>query len=888
MREFILIVIVCVINLGCKVKYQTEFPAYTDYKVPSPSPAFPGKAFTPIMSGSAKQGTPVCAEWTRSAGPDESLIITGEDFTSYKRTDEGKDSRFTVLGSEGLKDANIQRVEKDKAVITIAKDSSKWGMYLVWPSNKAGYGKPIAVNKTEVWWLGPRRVSKGGSVSVYGRNLAHNNDTLKSHVFIKSPLGAGQWATITNVNPYKVDFIIPDNLGNGDYEVWVHNGHGGQYGWSGPLVLTLQKDREWARQVNVKDFGAKGNGSFDDTEAIMRALQVAKETSGSTVYFPAGNYLISRMLSLSDNTRWKGDGMAQTVIKCNPNFFTKDAMIHSRAKNIVINDLTFDTNGNYQGEGPEYRQEAINMDGSVNLKLNNVKVLSIGYSSLRLNHAKDVIITNSTFVGRKSFLGSCSNLIIDKCTFLLTNDAEMALHSWNGKNISMTNSTCRDYDNKNINNGRGWGKGRFFHSAGNGGSTRHTYLGNNRTYDLGVRPVGTDQNSGEQFLWEGFAAKWSGDVESSTTTETTLHRFTKLGDSLNKIAVITKGKGLGQSRWINSIKGSTIKLNRPWNVPPDKSSTIAIGNFADRIVMYQNVIDGKIEAVNRAEVNASSGIQPYGGVFNFIADRNALTEVRVGIANWSTQHKVGIDPNYFNLFVNNTISNCRYGILNALLDVKRPEIGLMATTYRKNTVNSAMESAIAVWLSSSSSPLMENFMYEHNKFINVPRGFYLRENSNSTITSQTFYKNVFRSNADFPAITLTSGVKLKDNTYHGFSTLYAGKSSGNPIGAPLHVVEMVSTVSKTISNVPFTIWNTGPHKLKLKLRTDAKWLKVSNHAHILPGEKSGNTITLKANSAGLSAGIHRANLLVEAEGETKKFTVLFNVNAADRKLASNP
>lgn len=67
---------------------------------------------------------------------------------------------------------------------------------------------------------------------------------------------------------------------------------------TGSTTSRALEDR-FADAVNVKDFGAVGNGTVDDAPAIRAAFAYANTLASSTVYFPPGNY---RMASFKDGT----------------------------------------------------------------------------------------------------------------------------------------------------------------------------------------------------------------------------------------------------------------------------------------------------------------------------------------------------------------------------------------------------------------------------------------------------------------------------------------------------------------------------------------------------------------------------------------------------------
>lgn len=67
-------------------------------------------------------------------------------------------------------------------------------------------------------------------------------------------------------------------------------------------------------QINVKDFGAKGDGLSDDSEAFLKAINAAKKKKGAEIIIPSGNFLIKQKLTLSSNTVLNGAGATKTKL----------------------------------------------------------------------------------------------------------------------------------------------------------------------------------------------------------------------------------------------------------------------------------------------------------------------------------------------------------------------------------------------------------------------------------------------------------------------------------------------------------------------------------------------------------------------------------------------
>ncbi len=136
---------------------------------------------------------------------------------------------------------------------------------------------------------------------------------------------AGNWGTILNDhlaqthNPINGSFNSfdqfssrPTNLTADDAgKTYLYTQTGNWHEWSGTDWKVQNKS-----EVNVKDYGAIGDGVADDTAAIQFCLDKAAITK-STVYIPNGGYPISKPLEVSSFVALYGESMRGVVISKN-------------------------------------------------------------------------------------------------------------------------------------------------------------------------------------------------------------------------------------------------------------------------------------------------------------------------------------------------------------------------------------------------------------------------------------------------------------------------------------------------------------------------------------------------------------------------------------------
>jgi hypothetical protein len=129
--------------------------------------------------------------------------------------------------------------------------------------------------------------------------------------------------------------------------------------------------------LNVKHprFGAKGDGTTDDTATIQAALDAAGQAGGATVYLPPGIY-VAHALNVKSNTIVRGAG-AQTLVRQRAGnyghngFGTLDVLDRS---NVLICELAIDGNKSNVVTTNHLNVEGIDVVGGRNVHVRDVWV----------------------------------------------------------------------------------------------------------------------------------------------------------------------------------------------------------------------------------------------------------------------------------------------------------------------------------------------------------------------------------------------------------------------------------------------------------------------------------------------------------------------------------
>ncbi len=455
---------------------------------------------------------------------------------------------------------------------------------------------------------------------------------------------------------------LPADLLPGQYDVLVHGGHGGDYGWSDPLALTVAAEKPpTGPTINVRDLGAKGDGVSDDTEPLSAALMQA--TGGGSVLLPPGTYAITRSLSIPERVIVRGTGMHQSVIANletasfrpgertdSPRRDFRPALVHGMGR-FVLQDLTLRF---MPATAP-----------ALEIGRDEVYVQDVGLYRVRFESRQDYGLSQqhdyttppvSIYNARRLRMVRCETFgpggvtcqrKLEDCQF--SQNRFTADRRWRGHMFKFWGAEhCVFEDNLLTGDTRGLVMQTHF------GVNYQNFIAGNT-----VERTVLGDNAGETYLVEGAGLFLESPVAEASPATLTTTRWPTAHDEANphqkvvgRFVVVARGRGLGQWRRITAAQPEkrTLTVDRPWRIVPDRSSTVVVMN-------------GLVETVfvNNQEVDCGKGLYLYyAGAINNIIDRH-LCDRSLGVTLMTQDERQSAEagthetaPDFFNL-----IRDCR-------------------------------------------------------------------------------------------------------------------------------------------------------------------------------------------------------------------------------------
>ena len=152
--------------------------------------------------------------------------------------------------------------------------------------------------------------------------------------------------------------------------------------------------------INIKDYGATGNGTHDDTNAFKAAMAHIDENGGGKVVIPTGTYPISEMLYLPSNL----------TIECHEKAIIKRNWNGAMAINGLVGGIyeePYSANSNIKIIGGIW-------DGNTNRQ-------QTSYNMFNFCKGENITILNATFKDYSSHVFDISgsrHVLIDGCSFI--------------------------------------------------------------------------------------------------------------------------------------------------------------------------------------------------------------------------------------------------------------------------------------------------------------------------------------------------------------------------------------------------------------------------------------------------------------------------------------
>ena len=539
----------------------------------------------------------------------------------------------------------------DQSVKFLVPARFKPGVYAVRIANGDEAAVGLLNAPTVYWAQGDQGTSAapGGWIRIFGRCIGPAPAT--AMLRITSAAASLRLAAEASTE-WEARFAVPANLKPGVYDLHLHNGSGDASAWRPAGQLEIKAAEVWPdRQFNVRDFGATGAGTADDTQAVLVAIKTAGDQGGGVVFFPRGRYLLKEALILPRFVTLRGE-RRDLVSLFWPDLEQPPPALVQGSNHFALEDLTLyaanyrhliagDLQTTAAGEPGHVRIQRVMARASAyrgHLKPEQVdqrfrdslKLSTGGGDTLRLG-GEHLLITDNDLYGS----GRALYLFKPRGAYVAHNQFYNGRWGWyclSGDRLIFEDNQITGADlmstGGGINNlgGTAYSQNVFF--ARNKLSLMHGWDREAMTSDAGGG------------LYYGSVKNVTASDFTFATAPTGNHAR---ADGWKGAGVfVLGGKGIGQFAQIDHLDGDVVHLDHPWKVLPDDSSIVTITGMQQNYLFVDNEFS-----------DASVALQYYGTSINHVASGNQST--RTGGFYNSGMWYLHYQPSWYCQFLDNQI-----------------------------------------------------------------------------------------------------------------------------------------------------------------------------------------------------------------------------------------
>lgn len=547
---------------------------------------------------------------------------------------QDKETSFPVLSEKNSTQKNVV-VRPLQVTSTSVKFliPAEWktGVYSCRVVSGSAQSGTVLINAPDPWWQQGdwgKEASPGGWLRIFGKCLSLNG---KAKVVLK----AANKSLV--LHPEKQDMwslsvALPADMGEGEYETWIHNGCGGNASWKKLGIVTVKPHAPlWKPDVfDVRDYGAIGNDIFEDTAPVQAALDAAGKNGGGIVYIPRGRFQINETLYVPRFVLIRGEGRdlsqlywrdretpLRTLIKGKNSFGIEDlSIVAFNHLNGIMADL---------GDNPDAGNVFLRR---LYIRLNRFEQVQVGEAARRFPVGVSGIIApenNAISLGGENVQVTDCDIFSSHGPYLFSGLRHALIcnnRSFQGDMNYAMNGDRVIFENNEISGG--------CTARGGANYLQHAYFAHNKVGNMALADSELFTTDGGATASVRFASVEGEKV--SLTEDINWDNWTQKGK--RKVALfILHGKGAGQYRLVKNFNGRQLQTEEPWVVVPDDQSQIILCPYFTRDLLIGNEFhDGAI-------------VQSYCWGMEWIFAENKLSRVggihnagRGNIPNWRTQY----------------------------------------------------------------------------------------------------------------------------------------------------------------------------------------------------------------------------------------------------------